>query len=320
MAATEPESPWQSKSGPHVQQQGGDVTQHVPVLIEPVVEWLALKPGHVVVDGTAGGGGHAGRLLECVLPGGRLIAIDKDPAAVARLKKRFEGQPVDVIHGDYSEMDRILAQFGYAPVNAVVLDLGLSSDQLVDAERGFSFLVPGPLDMRFDPAVGEPAWKLLERLPERELADLIFRFGEERYSRRIARAIVDERRRRPIRTTEHLAELVCRCVPRSRVHPIHPATRTFQALRIAVNDELGALKRALEILPDCLVPGGRVAIISFHSLEDRLVKNAFRNDPRYLPLTKKPIRPNEAEQLRNPRSRSARLRVAERTAQNGPIR
>ena len=216
------------------------------------------------------------------------------------------------VHGSYADLPEILAELGTAQVDGVLLDLGLSSDQLADRERGFSFAFDGPLDLRFDPTQGEPASRLLDRLSAEHLANIIFEFGEERYSRRIAKALVEARRTSPIRTAGELADLVRRCVPRSRKTNLDPATRTFQALRIAVNDELKILDQALTRLPDCLRPGGRIAVISFHSLEDRRVKVAFRQDQRYVILTKKPIRPNESEILRNPRSRSAKLRVAER--------
>jgi 16S rRNA (cytosine1402-N4)-methyltransferase len=198
-------------------------------------------------------------------------------------------------------------------VDAVLLDLGLSSDQLADDTRGFSFEAGGELDLRFNPDEGEPAWQLLARLRENEIADLIYQFGEERFSRRIARKIIEQRSHRPIRTAAELADLVRRCVPRS-ADRIDPATRTFQALRIAVNRELESLDLALQRIPDRLKPGGRLAIISFHSLEDRRVKEAFRSDSRLTPLTKKPIRPTENEARTNPRSRSAKLRVAARTS------
>jgi 16S rRNA (cytosine1402-N4)-methyltransferase len=193
------------------------------------------------------------------------------------------------------------------------LDLGLSSDQLADEERGFSFQSDGPLDLRFDPSRGEPAWKLIGRLSAEHLAELIFRYGEERFSRKIARRIIEMRRKAPIRTAADLAKIVRQTVPRSHSERIDPATRTFQALRIAVNDELKWLEIALRRLPDCLRPAGRLAVISFHSLEDRLVKDAFRNDKRINVLTRRPVRPTESEQENNPRSRSAKLRVAERT-------
>jgi 16S rRNA (cytosine1402-N4)-methyltransferase len=199
-----------------------------------------------------------------------------------------------------------------------LLDLGLSSDQLADVERGFSFHSTGPLDLRFDPSRGEPAWKLVERLSSEHLADLIFQYGEERYSRRIARRIVETRRTNPIRTAADLARVVRESVPRSRDERIDPATRTFQALRIAVNDELKWLGVALRRLPACLGTGGRIAVISFHSLEDRVVKDALRADERLTVLTRRPIRPSEQEVAANPRSRSARLRVAERNAINDP--
>ena len=208
---------------------------------------------------------------------------------------------------------RYLAALDVSAVNGILLDLGLSSDQLGDPARGFSFQSSGPLDLRFDQTRGEPAWKLVERLSAEHLADLIYRFGEERYSRRIARRIVEVRRASPIHTAADLARIVRESVPRSRDERIDPATRTFQALRIAVNEELKWLEVALRRMPDCLRPGGRLVVISFHSLEDRLVKEAFRNDARLEVITRRPIRPTEREIESNPRSRSAKLRVAERT-------
>jgi 16S rRNA (cytosine1402-N4)-methyltransferase len=206
----------------------------------------------------------------------------------------------------------VLDELGIETVDGILLDLGLSSDQLADSRRGFSFAAAGELDLRFDPLEGEPAWRLLNRLSERELADLIYHFGEERFSRRIARRIVAARQMHSLRNSSDLAQIIHACVPRSRGHGIDSATRTFQALRIAVNDELGALSELLAAAPSCLRVGGRLAVISFHSLEDRLVKHAFRDDNRYMILTKKPIRPNQSEIDENPRSRSARLRVAAR--------
>ncbi|MFG0260983.1 MAG: 16S rRNA (cytosine(1402)-N(4))-methyltransferase RsmH, partial [Novipirellula sp. JB048] len=194
-----------------------------------------------------------------------------------------------------------------------VLDLGLSSDQLADRQRGFSYTVDGPLDLRFDPENGVPASRWLAMHDEKQIADTIYQYGEERFSRRIARAIVAKQRaRQPINTVDQLVEICRRCVPRSRNHDIHPATRTFQALRIAVNDELGILERTLREAPNWIAPGGRMVVISFHSLEDRIVKNAFRQDDRWEILTKKPLRPTESEVAHNPRSRSAKLRVARR--------
>ncbi|MFV1968074.1 MAG: 16S rRNA (cytosine(1402)-N(4))-methyltransferase RsmH [Pirellulaceae bacterium] len=285
---------------------------HVPVLAEEVLEWLKPEPGQTLVDGTLGGGGHTGLLAERVAPNGMVISLDRDLRAVESARDRLAELPVRVVQADFREIPSVLAELGLFQVHGVLLDLGLSSDQLADDERGFSFDAGGTLDLRFDISQGEPAWRLLNRLNAERLADILFHWGEERFSRRIARNIVETRRSAPIRTAAQLADLVRRCVPRSRNHPIDPATRTFQALRIAVNDELGALEQALEQIPDCLQVGGRLAVISFHSLEDRRVKRAFRGDSRYMILTKKPIRPIQSEVLRNPRSRSAKLRVAER--------
>jgi 16S rRNA (cytosine1402-N4)-methyltransferase len=293
-------------------------TVHTPVLLDEVLALLEPHPGAIVVDGTLGSGGHARQLAARVLPGGFVIGLDRDPVAVAAAEQRLSALPVRAIHADYRDLARVLADLQLAAVDAVLLDLGLSSDQLSDATRGFSFDTNGPLDLRFDPQEGEPAWRLLERLRADELADLIFHGSDERFSRRIARQIVKTRQAQPIRTARQLAEAVRRCVPRSRGHRIDPATRTFQALRIAVNDELGALDAALAQVPDCLRPGGRFAVISFHSLEDRRVKLAFRTDPRLRPLTKKPLRPGDSELAHNPRSRSARLRAAVRVADVPP--
>ncbi len=287
---------------------------HVPVMLDQVVQWLDPRPGGVVVDGTLGGGGHTRALAECVGSDGTVIALDRDPAAIAAAGRNLAGMPVMVSQANFCDLPEVLEELEITAVDGIVMDLGLSSDQLEDTERGFSFSSPGPLDLRFDPERGEPAWRLLQRLSAEKLADLIYAYGEERYSRRIARAIVERRREKPIRDAMELAELVRRCIPRRRDRErIDPATRTFQALRIAVNEELKSLEIALRRLPDCLRPEARMAIISFHSLEDRRVKEAFRDDPRLKPLTTKPIRADEEEVARNPRSRSAKLRVAART-------
>jgi len=288
-------------------------SHHIPVMPNEVIHWLAPQPGQVIVDGTLGGGGHARLLAERVLPDGLIIGLDQDPAAVERCRKACTGLPVHIIHANFRDLPEILAERDIQCVDGVLLDLGMSSDQLADSSRGFSFHADGPLDLRFDPSRGEPAWALLKHMSERTLADLIYRYGEERFSRRIAAAIVRERRIGGVKTARELAELICRVVPRSRANPIHPATRTFQALRIAVNDELGALESALERYPEIIRPGGRFVVISFHSLEDRLVKEAFSRDPRYTPLTKKPITATEGEIAANPRARSAKLRAALRT-------
>jgi 16S rRNA (cytosine1402-N4)-methyltransferase len=216
---------------------------------------------------------------------------------------------VSLVHANFDHLRQVLDSLKVTEVDAVLADLGVSSDQLDQAERGFSFQHSGPLDMRLNPQNDQTAANIIASWSERDLADLFWRLGEERYSRRIAKKIIDQRQKAPIETTMQLAELIRSCVPRSR-HGIDPATRTFQALRIAVNDELGALRRLLSDLPACLRPGGRAVIISSHSLEDRLVKQAFKDVNRWLPLTKKPIMADDDEVTSNPRSRSAKLRIA----------
>jgi 16S rRNA (cytosine1402-N4)-methyltransferase len=286
---------------------------HVSVLLDEVVQWLQPRPGSTLVDGTLGGGGHARALAERVAPGGLVIALDRDGAAVEAAQRRLAGLPVRAAQANFCDLPEVLDQWDIREVDGVVLDLGLSTDQLADAARGFSFSADGPLDLRFDPSSGEPAWRLVNRLSAEHLADVIYRYGEERCSRRIARAIVEARRAGPIQRAAELADLVRRCVPMPRGgHRIDAATRTFQALRIAVNDELKSLEIALRRIPDRLRPQGRLAVISFHSLEDRRVKEAFRDDPRYDVLTRKPVRPSPEETADNPRSRSAKLRVAAR--------
>jgi 16S rRNA (cytosine1402-N4)-methyltransferase len=287
-------------------------TQHLPVLPREVLEWLRPESGQTFVDGTLGGGGHAKLLAERVGPQGTVIGLDRDPAVIERAEAEFRALPIRPIHSNYSDLPELLPELEIQHVDGILLDLGLSSDQLADAERGFSFQSEGPLDLRFDPTRGEPAWRVIERMSAEHLADLIFKYGEERFSRRIARRIVEARRTKPIRTADELARTIRRAVPRRRDDRIDPATRTFQALRIAVNEELKWLDVALRRLPDCLRPGGRIAIISFHSLEDRMVKESFRNDARLVVQTRRPIRATEKEISENPRSRSAKLRVAER--------
>ncbi|HXG10203.1 MAG TPA: 16S rRNA (cytosine(1402)-N(4))-methyltransferase RsmH [Gemmataceae bacterium] len=288
--------------------------RHVPVLSAEVLDLLAPAPGQVVVDATVGAGGHARLLAERIGPTGRLIGLDQDESMLELARLRLAGLPVTLVHSNFDRLRQVLDELGIDAVDGVLADLGVASDQLDAAERGFSFQQPGPLDMRLDPSQGEPAAALLQRLSERDLADLFWQYGEERYSRRIARKIVETRRRQPLETTTQLAELVRRCVPRpkGRRPTIDPATRVFQALRIAVNDELGALDRLLAALPDCVKPGGRAAIISFHSLEDRRVKHAFRDSTKWEVLTRKPVEASEEEVARNPRARSAKLRVARR--------
>jgi 16S rRNA (cytosine1402-N4)-methyltransferase len=284
--------------------------QHVPVLLDEVVHWLDPRPGQTLVDGTLGGGGHARALAERVGRDGVVIALDRDPAALVAAEQNLRGLSVVLVESNFCDLPEALHELQIERVDGVILDLGLSSDQLADTARGFSFDSAGALDLRFNPEMGQPASRLVNHMREENLADLIFQLGEERYSRRIARAIASARRDKPIETAAQLAQIVRRAVPWNPHERIDAATRTFQALRIAVNDELKSLEIALRRIPDCLQPDGKLAVISFHSLEDRRVKEAFRDDPRLETLTRKPVRPSEAEVTRNPRARSAKLRVA----------
>ncbi|MDP1562042.1 MAG: 16S rRNA (cytosine(1402)-N(4))-methyltransferase RsmH [Pirellulaceae bacterium] len=294
------------------QTESFDATIHVPVMPAEVLAALDVRPGSIIVDGTLGGGGHTRLLAPLVGPTGCVIGMDRDPSAVARTAETLRGLAVQTVAANYADIPEVLAEIQVPLVDGILLDLGLSSDQLADRERGFSYQSDGDLDLRFDTSTGKPAWLLVEKMSEQHLADVIYQYGEERYSRRIARRIVQERQQKPIRTAQQLANLLRTCVPRAKNHSIDPATRTFQALRIAVNEELKWLEVALRRLPACLKPQGRLVIISFHSLEDRLVKNAFRDDPRLEVVTRKPQRPTEDEIEENNRSRSSRLRVAQR--------
>jgi len=288
---------------------------HTAVLPAEVISYLAVEPGMTVVDGTLGGGGHTRLLAEAVGPDGLVIAIDRDPAAIDRGARELAGLPVRFAQANYCDLPEVLDALSIEAVDAVLLDVGLSSDQLADHDRGFSFDADGPLDLRFDPTEGEPAWRIVNRMKPESLADIIYEFGEERHSRRIARRIAAVREKQPIHSAREFARIVMSAVPRQ--HPpsrIHPATRTFQALRIAVNQELKSLRIALERIPQRLVPGGRLAVISFHSLEDRLAKQAFRNRQVWECLTKSPVEAGPEEVAANPRSRSAKLRVASRVA------
>ncbi len=285
---------------------------HTPVLVEEVNEGLSLRYGGVYVDGTLGGGGHATEIARRIGDEGKVIGLDRDPEAIARIASSLP-KTIQPIHSNYCDLPEVLADLDIKAIDGVLLDLGLSSDQLADRNRGFSFDSNGELDLRFDTTAGEPAYRLLERLSAEHLADIIYQYGEERYSRRIGRAIVNRRREIPIRTASELAELVRRVVPSKRgPRRIDPATRTFQALRIAVNDELKSLEIFLRRAPSILREGGRMVIISFHSLEDRRVKNAFREDESLEVITRKPIQASAEEIRRNTRSRSAKLRVAEK--------
>jgi 16S rRNA (cytosine1402-N4)-methyltransferase len=296
-------------------------TRHLPVLRDEVLAALQPRAGGRYIDGTLGGGGHTTALLERSEPDGRVLALDADPEPIGRaaaLRERF-GDRLTLIRSNFRDLDSVAQAQGFAPCDGVLLDLGISSDQLAEAERGFSLQADGPLDMRFDISGGESAAELLNTSDETELADIFYHYGEERRSRRLARLVVARRQERPfVRTGDLVAVAEAALGPRRG--RIHPATRVFQALRIAVNDELGALESALSAAVSVLAPGGRLAVISFHSLEDRIVKQFIRSqsvadeEPRLRPLTRKPQTAGPAELAANPRSRSAKLRVAERLA------
>lgn len=293
---------------------------HESVLVEEIMFWLQCKPGGVYVDCTLGYAGLAAHILNYNAPNGILIGIDRDAAALTESRVRLKAHSARVRfrQGNFRQLKTHVAESGLQQVDGVVFDLGVSSPQLDRSDRGFSFREDGPLDMRMDQSQECTAAHLIRDLTESELADLIYRHGEERYSRRIARAIIQERKNRPIETTWQLAAVVEHAIPASYRHGrIHCATRTFQALRIAVNQELEVLEPALKDAVDILVPGGRICAVSFHSLEDRIVKNTFRSlakgsEASLKLLTKKPIMASENERSRNPRSRSAKLRAAER--------
>ncbi len=285
---------------------------HVSVLLEPALEYLAIRPDGIYVDATFGAGGHTQAILTR-LTTGRVIAIDADPEALERSRAIAHPQ-FTFIRANFSELRRVLDDCGVALIDGVLFDLGVSSMQLDDATRGFSFREAAPLDMRMDPQRGESAFDVLSTASETELADMFFNYGEERAARRIARAIVVRRDsgRLPTTTTE-FAQMVAGIVHRpGKRERIHPATRVFQALRIAVNDELYALRDGLSAAVDRVRGAGRIVTISFHSLEDRIVKQSFRDDERLRVLTKKPVIADADEMAENPRARSAKLRAAER--------
>lgn len=311
--------------------------EHTPVLLFETVAGLAVRPGAVCIDGTLGGAGHAERLLVASAPNGRLLGIDADPTAIVRgsLKLAPFAERAVLCQASFRDLAAVAQAHGFTAVDAIVLDLGISTYQLSAADRGFSFQAPGPLDMRMNPESLLTADEIVNQWAPEKLADLIYRYGEEPRSRRIARAIADAR---PLHDTTDLAEVISRAVGGQRGQRIHPATRVFQALRIAVNDELGALEAVLPQMVELLAPGGRFAIISFHSLEDRIVKQFIQQETRdcicdiepqmrraagaaachcghratLKAITRKPIQASAAEVSRNPRSRSAKLRIAER--------
>lgn len=307
---------------------------HIPVLAEEVIHHLSPKSGQRYLDGTVGGAGHSRRILELSAPDGQLVGIDRDPDALAAAAQNLTefGERVSLTHGCFGDIDDLIEQRDF---DGLLLDIGPSSPQFDHPERGFSFMRDGPIDMRMDPTVGETAYQLMRRLTAAELTRVLRDFGEEKYAGRIAERIKDALSEDRLSTTTELAALVEGALPGrlKRQMKIHPATRTFQALRIAVNDELGELARFLEVFPTLLAPGGTCVIISFHSLEDRLVKRCFRDlaktsslprhlaeqagervDPVCLPLTRKPVMASEDEVARNPRARSARLRACQKVA------
>ena len=298
---------------------------HIPVLGKEVRSWLVFERSATIVDCTVGYGGHAEMLLTFSSVGTRVVGLDQDSQAIEFSQRRLHrfGDRIVLRQGNYRDLKSHLAAVGIATVDGVLFDFGVSSPQLDDPSRGFSFQQDGPLDMRMDQTIGTTAADLVNRSPEHELADIIFQYGEERYARRIARAIVQERQRHPVETTGVLTSIVARSVPASYRHGrIHCATRTFQALRIAVNHELDFLEPSLRDAADVLAVGGRICAIAFHSLEDRIVKHTFRSlsqgpDATLSILTKKPILPSQTECEANPRSRSAKLRVAERQPRRG---
>jgi len=289
---------------------------HQPVLLREAIEFLNVRPEGFYIDATVGAGGHSEAIAEG-LSTGRLLGIDRDPLALIAARENLArfGEKVTLVHGNFADIDRLQAEAAFPPADGVLADLGLSSMQLADATRGFSFTVEGPLDMRADPSSETSAADLVNYASERELADLIFKFGEERHSRRIARAIM---KARPIRTSTSLAQVVTRAIPsRPGLLQIHPATRTFMALRMAVNRELDNLGQFLSRVLEAMAPGGRLVVIGFHSAEDRVTKQAFgrwKQEGRVRLLTPKPVRPGEDELRENPRARSAKLRAIQKTA------
>lgn len=288
---------------------------HVPVLRDEVVEWLMPRPGGVYVDGTLGLGGHAGAILERTAPDGRLIGFewDEDAAAMAADRLARFGGRLTLVQASYADLVPELDRLGIKGVDGLVVDLGVSSLQLDRIERGFSFRGDGALDMRMDRSRSVTAATLVAELSEEQLADLFYHYGEERQARRIARFLVAARQEEPVATTGRLAAIVAAAVPR-KYHPskVHVATKVFQALRIAVNGELDNLTRLLATAPAVLKPGARICIITFHSLEDRIVKQSFLHNPAYQVVSRRPIGPSAGEIEHNPRARSAKLRVAAR--------
>lgn len=305
---------------------------HRSVLLDECIEGLNIRPNGVYVDGTLGGAGHSFQIAKR-LDGGRLIGIDRDPIALAAAGERLApfAERVTLVHDNFENLAAVLEKLGIDGVDGILLDLGVSSPQLDDAERGFSYMADAPLDMRMNGEDTLTAFAVVNEWPREELRRILFDYGEERYAPLIAAAIERERERKPIKTTLELAEIIKRAMPPAALREKqHPAKRSFQAIRIAVNDELGAVEKVMRDAPDCLKPGGRLCVISFHSLEDRLVKNGMQaaakgcicppefpvcvcgRTPKMRLITKKPITASETELNENPRSRSAKLRIAEK--------
>jgi 16S rRNA (cytosine1402-N4)-methyltransferase len=294
----------------------------VPVLLDEVLAWLRPETGGWYVDCTVGNGGHAAAILAASSPHGRLLGLDADPVAVGVARARLAefGERATIVNASFRDLRAVVEAESFGPIHGIVMDLGISSRQLDAGGRGFSFRTDETLDMRFDPSRGESAADLLNRAEEGEIADILYQYGEEYRSRRVARAIVRQREKAPFTTTQDLVHAVEYALGPKRGR-IHPATKSFQALRIAVNDELGALEATLPLAASLLQSGGRLAVIAFHSLEDRRVKQFFRaggtEQAPLAELTRKPIAPSADEMLRNPRARSAKLRVAERKPVGG---
>ncbi len=306
--------------------------EHIPVLLNEVLTGLRIKPNGIYIDATFGRGGHTRAILEQLGNEGKIVAIDRDPSAILAGQQAIKDVRLQLVHAEFSELKRIaIEQKIVGQVDGILLDLGVSSPQLDDASRGFSFMNNGPLDMRMNPSAGESAADWLAKVEEKVLADSLFLYGEERFAKRIAKAIIDAREQQALTTTKQLAEVIAKANPKWEHHK-HPATRSFQAIRIVVNDELGQIQQTLQHCAEVLTIGGRAAVISFHSLEDRIVKQFIqsqdktKNLPRGLPLTKqqlaqhqanlqkvgKAIKPSVRELENNPRSRSAVLRIVEK--------
>ena len=306
---------------------------HVSVLLDECIKYLDIKPDGIYVDGTLGLGGHSSEIAKRLGEGGRLIAIDRDLASIERASARLApwADRVTIVHGNFRDVAAILDEQGVPAVDGMLFDLGVSSPQLDDGQRGFSYMQDAPLDMRMDPSDNVDAWFIVNRWPEEKIARILHDYGDERYAKRIAAAIVARRQEKEIETTLELVDVIKSAMPAPALREKqHPAKRSFQAIRIAVNDELSAVSQMMETAPDRLTPGGRLCVISFHSLEDRIIKNAIHERengctcPREAPVctcgfvqtlrsvTRKPVTPTDEELVLNPRSRSAKLRVAER--------